>query len=133
MSKKDNLGKIALGAAIGVGAGVLLAPHSGKETRKILKDKMDELVDKVRSIDSDKIKKEFDRKVRELEKEIKSLDKEKVLNIAKKKANSIKRKTDELVDLALEKGNDVIRKSAEDVRERAIAVTRDVLEKLESK
>lgn len=133
MSKKNNLGKIALGAAIGVGAGVLLAPHSGKETRKILKDKMDELVDKVRSIDSDKVKKEFDRKVRELEKEIKSLDKEKVLNIAKKKANSIKRKTDELVDLALEKGNDVIRKSAEDVRERAIAVTRDVLEKLENK
>lgn len=101
MSKKDNLGKIALGAAIGVGAGVLLAPHSGKETRKILKDKMDELVDKVRSIDSDKVKKEFDRKVKELEKEIKNLDKEKVLNIAKKKANSIKRKTDELVDLAL--------------------------------
>lgn len=133
MSKKGDIGKIAISAALGVGAGVLLAPHSGKETRELLKEKTTELLGKVKNIDSEKVKKEFDRKIRNLEKEIKSLDKEKVLVIAKEKASSIKKKADDLVQLAVDKGNDVIRIATEDVRKRAIAVTQEVLEKLENK
>lgn len=133
MSKKGDIGKIAIGAALGVGAGILLAPHSGKETRELLKEKTSELLGKVKNIDSEKVKKEFDRKIRNLEKEIKSLDKEKVLVIAKEKASSIKKKADDLVQLAVDKGNDVIRIATEDVRKRAIAVTQEVLEKLENK
>lgn len=133
MSKKGDIGKIAIGAALGVGAGILLAPHSGKETRELLKEKTSELLGKVKNIDSEKVKKEFDRKIRNLEKEIKSLDKEKVLVIAKEKASSIKKKADDLVQLAVDKGNDVIRIATEDVRKRAIAVTQEVLEKLDNK
>lgn len=133
MSKKSDIGKIALGAALGVGAGVLLAPNSGKETRLLLKEKMNELFEKVKNIDSEKVKKEFDKKIKILEKEIKSLDKEKVLTIAKEKAKTIKEKADELVQLAMDKGNETIRIAAEEVRKRAIVVTRDVLEKLENK
>lgn len=133
MSKKSDIGKIALGAALGVGAGVLLAPNSGKETRHLLKAKMNELFEKVKNIDSEKVKKEFDKKIKSLEKEIKSLDKEKVLTIAKEKAKTIKEKADELVQLAMDKGNETIRIAAEEVRKRAIIVTRDVLEKLENK
>lgn len=133
MSKKSDIGKIALGAALGVGAGVLLAPNSGKETRLLLKEKMNELFEKVKNIDSEKVKKEFDKKIKILEKEIKDLDKEKVLTIAKEKAKTIKEKADELVQLAMDKGNETIRIAAEEVRKRAIVVTRDVLEKLENK
>ena len=53
--KGNGLGKFIAGAAIGVGVGVLLAPKSGKETRKDLKDKFDELVEKVKEINVDEV------------------------------------------------------------------------------
>lgn len=37
--KKRDLGKIAAGAALGAGLGILLAPKSGSETRKRIKRK----------------------------------------------------------------------------------------------
>ena len=55
MSKK-GLGKFVLGAAIGAGIGLLFAPRSGKETRKILKDKMDDLVKKAKELDKEEVK-----------------------------------------------------------------------------
>ena len=49
MEKKGNgLGKFLAGAAVGIGLGVLFAPKSGKETRKELKEKFDEMVKKVK-------------------------------------------------------------------------------------
>ena len=52
MSKKSNgLGKFLAGAAIGVGLGVLFAPKAGSETRKELKEKIDELIVKVKELD----------------------------------------------------------------------------------
>ena len=56
MSKKSKLGMFVAGAAIGAGLGVLFAPRSGKETRKMLKDKMDELVEKARQITKEDVK-----------------------------------------------------------------------------
>ena len=38
--KKKGLGKVAVGAAIGVGLGVLFAPKSGKETRQDISNKV---------------------------------------------------------------------------------------------
>lgn len=133
MNKKSDLGKIAVGAAIGAGAGLLLAPREGKETRKILKNKMDELVRKVKNIDSDKVKKNFDQKIKKLEKELNDLDKEKALAIAKKRSASIKKKADELVDLAKEKDDKVVEKAAVDVQKKVTEVTESVLKKLEEK
>ena len=59
------------------------------------------------------------------------LDKEKVLEIAKEKAVQLKEKAQELVDLAIDKGTPVLRDAAEDVRLKAIDVTKEVLKKLE--
>lgn len=131
MSKKSDLGKIAVGAAVGVGLGVLFAPHSGSDTRKILKDKMKELLEKVKNIDSKEVKHSFDKKIKEIEKELKELDKEKVLEMAKKKASSIKEKADNLVSLAIETKDESIEKLTKDVRTKAITVTESVLKKLE--
>ena len=48
---KSSIKKIAFGAAIGAALGVLFAPKSGKETRKALKEKATDLINKAKEID----------------------------------------------------------------------------------
>ena len=43
MSKKGGFGKFLGGIALGAGLGILFAPKSGEETRKILKEKLEVL------------------------------------------------------------------------------------------
>lgn len=131
MSKKGT-GKFVLGAALGAGLGLLFAPKKGKDLRKDLKVKMDELVNQVKEIDPEELKEDFDKKLEEIKKELEDLDKEKVLKIAKKKGNEIKKKADELVNMAIEKGEPVLKDAAESVRDKAVEVTKDVLTKLEN-
>lgn len=131
MSKK-GMGKFIAGAAVGAGLGLLFAPKKGKETREDLKNKFEELVNQVKSLDKDEIKAEFDNKIKEIKKELSELDKEKVLKIAKEKGIAIKQKADELVQLAIEKGTPILKKTAEDLRSKAVNVTKDVVKKLES-
>lgn len=130
-NKKSGLGKLLAGVGIGAGLGILFAPKSGAETRKDLKKKMDELIDEAKKIDINEVKDEFFQKVEEIKKEIEDLDKEKVKKIATEKAEQLKKKTAELVDLAKEKGTPVLESVANDVRQKAIDVTKEVLEKLE--
>lgn len=132
MSKKSGIGKLLAGIGIGAGLGVLLAPKKGSETREELKNKINMLVDKVKEIDIDEVKNEFNAKVDEIKNDLEDLDKEKVLKIAKEKGELLKKKADELVELAKEKGTPVLEKMADDVRKKAICVTKDVLKKLES-
>ena len=131
MSKK-GCGKFILGTIIGVGIGVLIAPKKGSETREDLKKKIDEFMTKVKSLDKEEVRKQIEEKITKLKKDIKELDKEKVLSIAKEKGNKIKEESKKLVDLAKEKGTPVLEKAANDVRDVAIKVTKDVLEKLEN-
>ena len=130
--KKSGLGKFVAGAAIGAGLGILFAPKKGSETRAELKAKLDELILQIKNIDVDEVKEEFDRKIQEIKVELADLDKEKVLEIAKEKAAALKDKVQELVDLAIDKGTPVLRDAAEEVRLKAIDVTKDVLKKLEN-
>ena len=131
MSKKKSLATLAAGAAIGAGLGVLFAPKKGSETRKELKAKLDELSGKVKEIDLDEVKDEFFSKVDGIKKELEDLDKEKALKIAKKKGEELKKKSEELVKLAKEKGTPVLENVANEVREKAVVVVKDVLSKLE--
>lgn len=132
-NKKSGVGKFLAGALIGGALGVLFAPKSGAETRKILKKKIDDLVEKVKDIDSQEVIDSINMKIEELKIELADLDKEKALELAKDKATMIKEKAEELVDLALEKGTPVVQQAAEDVRQQAIKVTKQVLKKLEGK
>ena len=133
MSKKSGLGKFVLGAAVGAGLGVLFAPKKGSETRTMLKAKLDELVEQVKNIDVDEVKKEFDLQVNEIRMELVDLDKEKALDIAKEKANDLKIKSQELYDLAVEKGTPVLKKTAKDVLENVVKVSKDTIKKLDGK
>ena len=131
MSKKSGFGKFLVGALVGAGLGMLFAPKSGKELRKDLKDKFDELLAKAKDIDIKEVKETVEAKVEELKMELADLDKEKVLKIAKAKAKKIGEKATELVEYAKAKGTPVVESLAASAREKAIAVTKDVLAKLE--
>ena len=62
MSKK----KFLLGAGLGLGLGLLFAPKSGKETRKELLIKTEELIEKAKEIDVEEIKNAIIVKTKEL-------------------------------------------------------------------
>lgn len=132
-NKKGGFCKFLTGLGIGAGLGLLFAPKSGEETRKDLKKKLDELVNDLKEIDVNEVKDEFLNKVEEIKIELEDLDKEKALKIAQEKAEVLKQKATELVDLAKEKGTPVLENVANDVREKAICVTKEVLKKLETK
>lgn len=127
----NGAGKFILGAALGAGLGMLFAPRKGSETRKLLKDKMDDLVNKVRDIDYEDVKIAIEDKIEEIKYELSNLDKEKVLKIAKEKGNEIKDKANELVQLAVDKGTPILESAAEEVRKQAVKVVKEVLNKLE--
>ena len=130
MSKK-GLGKLFAGIAVGTGIGMLFAPKKGEETRRELKEKIDDLIKKAKSIDKDEVKETIESKIDIIKNELDDLDKEKVIKIAKKKAKQIQDMANELVDYAVEKGTPVLENAADSVRNKAIDVTKDVLAKLE--
>ena len=133
MSKEKSvgLGKFLAGAAVGAGLGILFAPKSGSETRKELKKKLDDLVAQVKKIDIKEVKADFDKKVEEIKEGLADLDREKVVEIAKDKGKDLKNKAQELVDLAKEKGTPKLKKTAQDVLENVVKVSKDAIKKLE--
>ena len=132
MSKK-GLGKLAFGAAIGAGLGLLFAPKKGEETRKELKAKLDDLLKQVNEIDADDVKKEFDTRVASIKSELADLDKEKAMDLAKEKGKELKVQAEELVKLAKEKGTPVLKESAEDLLQTVIKASKEALKKLDAK
>jgi predicted adenine nucleotide alpha hydrolase (AANH) superfamily ATPase len=100
-------------------------------------DKMKELTKQAKAmskniekIDVNEVKEEFGNLLEDLQKEVEDLDRAKVEKIAKRQIEEIKVKADKLVDYAVEKGTPVLEKTASEVREKAIDVTKDVLKKL---
>ena len=129
MSKK-GYGKFVLGAALGAGLGLLFAPKKGEELRKDLKVKLDQLVNQAKEIDIEEVKKDFGRKVEDIKMGLVDLDKEKALEIAKEKGAQLKEKAQELYDLAVEKGTPVLKKTANDILDSVIKVSKETQKKL---
>ena len=92
---------------------------------------MDELIEKAKGIDAEEVKANIETKIAEIKDELADLDKEKVLKIAKKKARQIQDAAEELVEYAVDKGTPVLESAADAVRQKAVDVTKEVLNKLE--
>ena len=133
MSKKSGLGGFILGAGLASAVSLLFAPKKGTELRKDIKCKLDEFMGNVNKLTVGDIKEEFNSKVEDIKKELEELDKEKVLNAAKKKSEELKAKTEELVNLAKDKGNSVLEGIAKDLKSKTVKVAKEVINKLEEK
>ena len=130
MSKK-GLGKILAGVGIGLGLGFLFAPKSGEDTRKELKEKLEEMINRVKNMDSAEVKTQIETKVNSLKADLETLDKEKILETAKKKAKDIQEKANDLVEYAVAKGTPILERTAMSIREKALAFSKEVVKKLE--
>lgn len=131
MEKKKGFGKFLTGALVGAGLGILFAPKSGKETREDLKKKMDEVLEQVKNIKAEDVKKKIVKSIDNIKKELKDLDKEKVLSIAKKKAKDIEKKAEELYNLAKEKGTPVLEKTTKELKQATADALKNIVAKLE--
>ena len=75
----------------------MFAPKSGKETRKELKEKLDDLIEKAKEIDVAEVKEKLVAKTQEIIEDLKDLDSEKVKDISKIKIELLKVKCEELL------------------------------------
>ena len=88
--EKKGFGKLVLGVLVGTGIGIMVAPKKGKDTRRDLKKKMQELLDEAKDMSYEDAKELIDNKIEEIRCDLNDLDKEKVLKIAKEKSDKIK-------------------------------------------
>jgi gas vesicle protein len=129
--RRGGFGRFLGGLAIGAGLGILFAPDTGNNTRKVLKKKLDELISKVREVDLDEVKDEMLFKIEKLQSELTNLDKERVKEMALAQAQVIKSKAEDLYKYAIEKGTPVVESAANEVRKQALKVVKDLQDKLQ--
>ena len=91
------------------------------------------VMNKVKDIDADDVKKYVDKNIKKIKKELDDLSMEKVGKMAKKKAKEIENSMNDLVDYVKEKGTPVLEDAVESLRLKAIEVTNSVINKLEKK
>ena len=130
MAKKGT-GKFILGALVGAGLGLLFAPKTGRETRKALVNKADELIQKVKELEPGEVRDAIEDKVKTIMSDIKSLDKEKVISIAKEKASALQEEVEKLVEYAKDKATPVVEEATVALKTKATEVIKKTLEKLE--
>ena len=130
MSKK-GMGKFLIGAGIGAAITALFTTEKGKEYQAKISSMCEEMIKKVRELDSDEVKTNIENKIADIKTELADLDKEKVKEKAKKLAKDIEVKTKELAKYAKEKGTPVMEEMAENLRVEAVKATKAVLNKLE--
>jgi gas vesicle protein len=133
MSRRGGLGGLLLGGAIGAGIALLFTTKKGEELRKDLLDKISELCDKLKDVDSEEVKENVEKKVQEIKDGIKDLDAEKVKKTASKKADELKTKAEDLVAYAKEKGEPALIDTSEAILKKVIKVSKDALKNLEAK
>lgn len=129
--KSSGIGKFAVGALLGAGVALMFAPKTGKELRKDLKVKMDELLENLKELEMEDVKETISKKVKEIEKDIKEFDKEKALDSAKKQAKKIEKKVSELVEEAEKAAKPALIDLSNDIKKKTIKTLKVTIDHLE--
>lgn len=128
--KKSKIGALIAGIGIGAAAGMLLAPKSGEETRKDIKDKAKKATKKVKDIDLNQLKDDLVKEFDKFKNEIKDMDKEKAMKLAKDKGTILLNSCENLINEAKEKSSPMIEKTAKDIKKKLSEILADASEKL---
>ena len=131
MKKSSGLKKFGLGVAAGAILGILFAPKKGSETRQELKEKLDSLVNKAKSLTKDDVKQAIEEKVRDIQTSVDDLSAETVYKTAKEKAKQLENKVYELSKFVAAKSEPALDKTINSIKRKTNIVIDDVLKKLE--
>ena len=130
---KSGVGTFVTGVAVGATLGILFAPKKGSETREDLRELIEDIIAKLREIDAQDVKDAVANKIAEIKKSLSELDKEKVLEIAKEKGAELKEKCEDLIEFAKEKGIPAVERTAKELKDKTVLVTKEVVNKLEER
>lgn len=131
-SKKSNM-KLFTGILLGAGLGLMFAPQEGSKTRKVVKEKLDELTQKIKEIDVKEVQAELTKKINSLKEEVADLDKEKALQITEEQLKKLQKKAEDLYAYAKEKGTPYLEKAALEVKDQIYKYASMLVKKLEPK
>lgn len=128
--KKSKLGALVAGIGIGAAAGMLLAPKSGEETRKDIKNKAKQIGKKVKDIDLNQVKEDLVKEFDKFKNEMKDMDKDKAMKLAKEQGTKLLDKCEDLIIMAKEKSAPMIEKTGKDIKKKLSEILADASEKL---
>jgi len=129
---KGGLKDVLLGVGVGVCIGALLTPRTGEENRKLLKEKAEGAIKKVKSIDYEALKEKLYDDFYNLKDQLADMDKEKAIALAKEKGAEIEAKADKIIASAIENGKPKVEKALVELKKKVAVVLKDLSEKLDA-
>jgi len=130
-TSRGGFGKFLFGCALGAGVALLITPNTGKENRKILKKKIEDLYDYLSNLDYKEVGENIMARLDDLKKDLEAMDKETALRIAREQRDKIVKKANELYEYSKEKATPHIEKMTRDIKDKTLVVAKDVVKKLE--
>lgn len=133
MSKRKGTMKFFTGILLGAGIGLMFAPQEGSKTRKIVKEKINDLTSKLKEIDVKEVQEELSIRINNLKDELQNLDEERATELWEEGIKNLKKKSEELYSYAKEKGTPLLKQAAYEVNQQIYKYAKDVVKNYETK
>lgn len=129
--KKQTKGFI-LGAALGIGVGMLLAPYRGVTMRKKVSAKVDEVANYIKNMNSEILRNDCLSILNNIKGYLEELDSAKLKGDCIVAGNKIKKEVNKLAGKVKNAATPVLEKAVEDLRSNTVALLKKTVEKLEN-
>ena len=129
--KKQTKGFI-LGAALGVGAGLLFAPYRGVTMRKKVASKLNAVTDYVKNMNSETLRSDCLGILNNIKGYLEELDSAKLKSDAILVGSKLKKEVNKLATKVKEVSEPVVAKAIEDLRCNTVVLLKKTVEKLEN-